>query len=251
MKETFICSLEKHHIYYLSDANCSFFIAVPFKDYTETNITLRLKSNYELYDLNKGSLSAVTNELINYYGKVDNYNITLILPVFYDGTLTRVSSVKDLELYQKVDMYLGSIFNAAYNILTKNNIKVKNNIYVINNDSFRDFTSWFISRYNNRIEYKTILDLIKKDNQFENYNMIETPNINFVVGKNEIPDLGKTVEMETETFDSYVRESSIEENVSKHKTEKKDGGNAGFVSYILLGVITFAISLILLFVLTK
>ena len=31
MKETLICSLEKHNIYYLSDANVSFYILVPYK----------------------------------------------------------------------------------------------------------------------------------------------------------------------------------------------------------------------------
>jgi len=30
MKETLICSLEKHNIYYLSDANVSFYILVPY-----------------------------------------------------------------------------------------------------------------------------------------------------------------------------------------------------------------------------
>ena len=87
MKETLICSLEKHHIYYLSNSNYGFYILTPFKDYSETNIAIRLKSNYQSYDLNKNSLEVVTNELINYYKNLDNYNITLILPVFYDDLL--------------------------------------------------------------------------------------------------------------------------------------------------------------------
>ena len=51
MKETLICSLEKHNIYYLSDANVSFYILVPYKEYDNTNISIRLKSNYDSYDL--------------------------------------------------------------------------------------------------------------------------------------------------------------------------------------------------------
>lgn len=43
MKETLICSLEKHNIYYLSDANVSFYILVPYKEYDNTNISIRLK----------------------------------------------------------------------------------------------------------------------------------------------------------------------------------------------------------------
>ena len=87
MKETLICSLEKHNIYYLSDANVSFYILVPYKEYDNTNISIRLKSNYDSYDLTKNSLEVVTNELINYYKNLDNYNITLILPVFYNNIL--------------------------------------------------------------------------------------------------------------------------------------------------------------------
>ena len=55
MKETLICSLEKHNIYYLSDANVSFYILVPYKEYDNTNISIRLKSNYDSYDLTKNS----------------------------------------------------------------------------------------------------------------------------------------------------------------------------------------------------
>ncbi len=63
--------------------------------------------------------------------------------------------------------------------LTKNNIKVNSNIYIINNDSFKTFTNWFVSRYNNRIEYKTILELVKQSDHFNSYDMVETPSINF------------------------------------------------------------------------
>lgn len=41
MKETLICSLDKHNIYYLSDANCSFYILTPYKEFNETNISIR------------------------------------------------------------------------------------------------------------------------------------------------------------------------------------------------------------------
>lgn len=247
MKETLICSLEKHHIYYLSNSNYGFYLFVPFKDYTETNISVRLKSNYQNYDLNKNPLEVVTNELINYYRNLDNYNITLILPIFYDDTLSRITTVDDIEKYQIVDRYLGEMFNGAYIFLSKNNIKVNSNIYVINNDSFKNFTNWFVSRYNNRIEYKTILELIKQSDDFSNYNVVETPNINFVVGRNEVPSIDKTVEIELETFDSLAKET---EEKQKKKPVKKEN-NSGYVSYILLGVISFVISLALLWYFIK
>lgn len=247
MKETLICSLEKHNIYYLSNGSYGFYISVPFKDYIDTNIAVRLKSNYQNYDLNKNSLDVVTNELINYYKDLDNYNITLILPVFYDDILSRIITVDDMEKYMFIDKCLGEIFNNAYKLLTNNNLKVNSNIYVINNDSFRKFTNWFVSRYNNRIEYKTILELVKQSDDFSSYNVVETPSINFVVGKNEEPTIEKTVEIELETFDNIVKDmDQKEKNVSQKKAN-----NAGYVSYVVLGVGVFVISLLLLWLFVK
>ena len=248
MKETLICSLEKHNIYYLNDANVSFYLFVPYKEFNDTNISIRLKSNYQTYDLTKNSIETVTNELINYYKNLDNYNVTLILPVFYDDILNRVRIVDDMELYQRLDRYLGYIFNSAYLFLTKCNIKVNSNIYVINNDSFNKFTNWFVSRYSNRIEYKTILELVKENGTYNSYNVIETPNINFVVGKDNEPTIDKTVEMELETFDNIAREVSKENNV---KREPRLAESGGFVSYILLGIITFVVSIALLYFFIK
>ena len=248
MKETLICSLEKHNIYYLNDANVSFYLFVPYKEFNDTNISIRLKSNYQTYDLTKNSIETVTNELINYYKNLDNYNVTLILPVFYDDILNRIRIVDDMELYQRLDRYLGYIFNSAYLFLTKCNIKVNSNIYVINNDSFNKFTNWFVSRYSNRIEYKTILELVKENGTYNSYNVIETPNINFVVGKDNEPTIDKTVEMELETFDNIAREVSKENSV---KREPKLAESGGFVSYILLGIITFIVSIALLYFFIK
>ena len=103
-------------LYYFNDSNVSFFMLTPYKEYTDTNISIRLKSNYDTYDLTKNSLEVVTNELINYYKNLDNYNITLILPVFYDDVLNRIRVVDDMEIYQKLDRYLGYIFNTASSI---------------------------------------------------------------------------------------------------------------------------------------
>lgn len=242
MKETFICKLEKHCIYYLSNSKFGFYILLPYKEYNETNIAIRLKSNYEMYDLSKNDLSKVESELINYYKDIDNYNITLVLPVFYDDILNRVRVVNDADLYHQLDTYFGEMFNSAYAFLTKNNIKVNSNIYFINNDSFKVFTNWYVSRYSNRIEYKSIIDLVKGNGSFHPYNVLETPNMNFVVGKDNEPKLDETVEVETETFEN------ISKSIEKSEKEKT---NAGFVSYILLGIITFIVSMGLLFVLIR
>ena len=241
MKETLICKLEKHSIYYLNNSNVGFYILMPYKEYNETNITIRLKSNYETYDLTKNDLTKVQNELVNYYKSLDNYNITLILPIFNGDVLNRIRTVNDMEIYHKLDLSFGEIFNTAYSFLVKNNIKVRDKIYMINNDTFTNFTNWYVNKYSSRIEYKTLLDLVKENGSFEGYDVMDTQGTNIVVGKEVEPSIEKTIEMEVETFDNMVKNMTREERPS----------NAGFVSYILLGIITFIVSLGLLFVLIK
>ena len=210
----------------------------------------KIEKNVDLPN-HETAFKIVTEELINYYKNLDNYNITLILPVFYNNILDRIRVVEDLEMYQIVDRYLGVIFNNAYMFLTKNNVKVNNSIYVINNDSFKKFTNWFVSRYNNRIEYKTILDLVKDNGSYSNYNVIETPNMNFVVGKNTEPTIEKTVEMELETFDNLAKKTIEEKKKEPRKREETLVGSSGFVSYILLGAISFIVFIGLLYLFVK
>ena len=154
-----------------------------------------------------------------------------------------------MDIYHKMDKYLGYMFNNAYKFLTSNNIKVNSNIYVINNDSFKRFTNWFVSRYNNRIEYKTIVDLVRQSGNYSSYNMVETPSINFVVGKNSEPKIEKTVEIESETFDSYAKD--VQENEPKKIPIEARKESSGFVSYILLGAITFIVSMAMLYLFVK
>ena len=144
MKETLICSLEKHNIYYLSDANVSFYILVPYKEYDNTNISIRLKSNYDSYDLTKNSLEVVTNELINYYKNLDNYNITLILPVFYNNILDipkeitedfEVIDISNTELTDFTTLYLHKL-KTEHNISEELLLKINNFLKDDTNVSF-------------------------------------------------------------------------------------------------------------------
>lgn len=71
------------------------------------------------------------------------------------------------------------------------------------------------------------------------------------MGKNEEPKLDKTVEIETETFNSMTRDIIDEEPKKKDASTSDKKNNAGFVSYILLGVVSFVVSMLLLFLFIK
>ena len=97
-----------------------------------------------------------------------------------------------------------------------------------------------------------VLDLVKDNGSYSNYNVIETPNMNFVVGKNTEPTIEKTVEMELETFDNLAKKT-IEEEKKKEPRKREETlvGSSGFVSYILLGDISFIVFIGLLYLFVK
>jgi len=70
-----------------------------------------------------------------------------------------------------------------------------------------------------------------------------------VVGKNSEPKIEKTVEIESETFDSYAKD--VQENEPKKIPIEARNESSGFVSYILLGAITFIVSMAMLYLFVK
>ena len=72
--------------------------------------------------------------------------------------------------------------------------------------------------------------------------------MNLVVGKNEGPKLEKIAEIEIETFDNIVKEM---EDKTKSVIPKKVSNNAGYASYVVLGIGAFIVSLLLLWFFVK
>ena len=70
MNKTFVADLENHSVYLISNNYISFFVNIS-KEKETTNITLDLKTK------KKKELT----KLISYYEKIDNYNITLVIPI--------------------------------------------------------------------------------------------------------------------------------------------------------------------------
>ena len=89
---------------------------------------------------------------------------------------------------------------------------------------------------------------MKENGTYTSYNVIETPTINFVVGKDKEPTIDKTVELEAETFDNLAKKVAKGEEITPRVREASSGG---FVSYILLGIITFVVSIVLLYLFVK
>lgn len=240
MKETLIVSLNNHNIYYMEEFDVSFYIAIP-KNKPETNITIEFNPNINMYDLKVNNLSVVTEKISNYYQKLDNYNISLVLPIFNDDILNKVRTIDDEIMFQKLDKLVGNLINLTYNSLAKNNIKVNDKVIIINNDSHKNFLNWFLKRYPDRIEYRTMLELMQvTTNEVSTYNKISTAGINFVVGSPVVDEKIKSEELVPKPpIDIVIPETPM------LVPEKK----AGYVSYLLLGFITIGISVLVLILL--
>ena len=65
------------------------------------------------------------------------------------------------------------------------------------------------------------------------------------------PTIEKTVEMELETFDNLAKKTIKEKNKEPRKRDETLVGSSGFVSYILLGAISFIVFIGLLYLFVK
>lgn len=226
MNKTFVASLENHNVYLINNNNVSFYLNV-LKEKDATNITLDIKYK------KKNSI----NDIVNYYEKIDNYNITLVVP------LLEVS--EENINFNKQSNYLSLVINCAYKLLTSNNVLVKDNINIIKHNSFKSaFTDFFISIFKNRVRYITLDNLVSEEVP---YNKINAMNMSFVVGR---PELDLTVK--EEEMNEIIKETTEkEQELSNNKVQKVNFATSGYVSYYLLGFLTAIITLLALTFLIK
>ena len=242
-------TLEKHNIYFVSENSTSFFIAVPNKEFSSTNISIELKGDYDSFNLNTNDLEYVKALVKDAYTNIDNYNISLVIPITENGELKEVRVDGNDISYGKLDMIIGRIINLAYSILTENGIQVNNKIVLINNEKYKNFISWFLERYKDRCEYKTYLELITiTNNNSISLNKIEMTDINFVIGKEEKDPPQKPKEL-TNTLELDPNIVIDEIDLPTNYVNRKEENQLGYVSYCLLGIMSVIISLVLLYVL--
>ncbi len=279
MNTALITTLNKHYVYYINGSRLSFYIAIPYNDFKDTNITIELYKDYEKLNPNNNDNIWIKDEITKIYKEIDNDNISLVIPIFHDDRLQQTNNLMDQNLYLELDNNISSAINSAYQILSKSNIQVEPKINLINNGSFNNFTSWFLKRYSTRVELKNYSDLRSTplptniqppfENPVSDPNIgvasqtripLETPtytnngnnypqqpqgvpnqpnNIAFVTGTNA-PNNNQMV---TPPTSPYMNNTPQNENV-----EVPQSDSAGFVSYLLLGIITVIICLGILYI---
>jgi len=223
MNKTLILQLNRHDIYLLSDNNISFYISVPKTEaFKSVNISIDLKDNFDKININKNDSVYVKDELINIYQEIDNENITLVIPIFYNDILERIKQMPSENLFSYLDKCISYIINNAYRVLVSHNIQVNSKIVIVKNEKFDNFIEWFSKRYSSRVDAKQYSELLGDFTSV--IPVVSTSNI---------------LEVPTEKV-SMPEEGNI---------PIREAHSTGFISYVLLGAIGIVVTLIILYIL--
>lgn len=248
MEKTLIMSLENHHIYYITDSRASFYIAIPYKKFNSSSISIELRDDTMELVFNDTNINLLIEKLKNIYAKLDNYNISLVIPVINGAFLNSLRVNNDEKMFSALNEALAKVINYSYIALSESNIKVQNEIIMINNGNYKIFMSWFTQKYGTRCKYKTLMEMISEEvGNSNNLNKVELTGINFVVGKEQ--EEVKKEEEPTMKLDNTLILNEIELPEDDNVPIRKEAHQAGYISYYLLGVISIAISLVILYLL--
>ena len=229
MNKKVVLDLDNHVVYYIKLDAVSYYLTVP-KHNDDTSISLELKSKMDNYNLDMNDEIWVMENVKNTFSYIDDYNITLVLPVL-DGDKISILEKIDQSGYEAIDKLLGSVINDAYRQLREFNKKVSPEVILINNDRYKTFMNWFVSRYKNRVICKNLLEVIQMYNiNATSYKKFETPAITFVVG----------------SYGTEVNAPKVDAPIQTEQPKKLvPQTSSGFSSYIFLAVITISISIII------
>jgi len=227
MDKKLILELNNHNVYYIKTDVVNYYITVP-KIIENTNICIELKNRMGNYDMELNDEIWVMENVKNTFSYIDQYNITLVLPILQDEQISILEKIDNTK-YEQIDKILGTIINKSYNLLKENNKKVNNQVIIVNNDRYKTFINWFTSRYKDRVICKTLLELIQLYNaSATSYKKLETPVMNFVIG----------------SYNTEVTAPKIEHQEEKEiKIEtKKTQVSYGYATYWILAIVTLVVS---------
>ncbi len=228
MSKKLVLELNNHNVYYVKNDNLSYYITIP-KVYKNTSICIELKSKMDNYNLDMNDELWVMENVKNTYSYIDDYNITLVLPIL-DEEKSSILEKLDTFNYEIIDKILGTTINSAYINLKEAGKEIENQVILINNDRYKSFINWFTTRYKDRIICKNLLSVIQTFNvNATSYKKFETPAINFVVGSYSNEVNAPKIEKIPEPTDNM---------------ELKPQVSSGFTSYWLLVAITIIVSVI-------
>ena len=228
MDKKLVLELQYHNVYYVKTDAVNYYITIP-KNMQSTNICIELKNRMGNYDIELNDEIWVMENIKNTFSYIDNYNITLVLPILKEEQISILEKI-DSSKYDQIDKILGYAINTSYNFLREHNIQIANEIILVNNDRYKTFINWFITRYRNRVICKNLLELIQIFNaNATSYKKLETPVMSFVVG----------------SYNTEVDAPKVEQKEEEEKQalpQKQLQVSYGYASYWILAIVTLLVS---------
>lgn len=228
MDKKLVLELQYHNVYYVKTDAVNYYITIP-KNMQSTNICIELKNRMGNYDIELNDEIWVMENIKNTFSYIDNYNITLVLPILKEEQISILEKI-DSSKYDQIDKILGYAINTSYNFLREHNIQIANEIILVNNDRYKTFINWFITRYRNRVICKNLLELIQIFNaNATSYKKLETPVMSFVVG----------------SYNTEVDAPKVEQKEEAEKQalpQKQLQVSYGYASYWILAIVTLLVS---------
>jgi hypothetical protein len=120
MDKKLILELQNHNIYYIKNELVNYYITIP-KNIESTDICIELKNKMGNYDMELNDEIWVMENLKNTFSYIDNYNITLVLPVLKEEQISILEKI-DSTKYEQIDKIIGKIINNSYQFLVITNI---------------------------------------------------------------------------------------------------------------------------------
>ena len=231
MDKKLILELANHKVYYIKTEIINYYITIP-NNVEKTNICIELKNKMGNYDIELNDEVWVMENIKNTFSYIDNYNITLVLPILKEEHISILEKIDNTK-YEQIDKLIGYVINNSYTTLKEQNKTVDNQIILVNNDRYKTFINWFVIRYKNRVICKNLLELIQIFNaNATSYKKLETPVMNFVVG----------------SYNTEIDAPKIEQKDIESKTEieikKQPQVSYGYATYWMLAIVTLTVSAI-------
>lgn len=227
MDKKLILELKKHKVYYIKNEVINYYITIP-NNCNNVNICIELKSNMNNYDLESNDEIWVMENVKNLFTYIDDYNITLVLPILKETDISILEKI-DSGNYELIDKKLGYVINNSYSILKEEKKEIDAQVILVNNDRYKTFINWFVTKYKNRVVCKTLLELIQLFNaNATSYKKFETPAMTFVVG----------------SYSTEVNAPKIEKKEDILPVEKQPlpQASGGFTSYLFLTIVTIIVA---------
>lgn len=234
MEKKLILTLRNHRVYYVKTDMINFYITIP-NEIDKTSISIEIKSKISNYNLELNDEVWVMENIKNTFSYIDDYNITLVLPILNEDVVGVLEKIDDTR-YPEIDQLLAKVINSSYLLLKEEKKEVLPQINLVNNDRYKTFINWFTTRYQNRVVCKNLLDLIQLYNaNATSYKKLETPVMNFVVG---------SYNTEVEAPKALPK---ADDNIQTQKILKPKY-SSGFSSYMFLAIITIVVGFIIAFI---